>query len=208
MRQAIDDFPFIGVSRMRAAREIGPDDKFAVVTFSVGAAFTVGLRHVHFPNEGSWSFFVCLRGRRCRTLRLYEGGLACHRCLAAHGLRNRVELIPTEKRASYQAPRLLARLTSASPTRLNHWPGRMLDRRPRLERALRRSLIVARQHALDEHAKKLKLRPSSISTPSPTFQPQSLISTMLWLSRPLRVTAATSPTHPRIWVCRRVTCAG
>jgi hypothetical protein len=34
----------------------------------------------------------------------------------------------------------------------------MLDRRVRMEQALRRSLIVARQHALDEHDKWLAKR--------------------------------------------------
>jgi hypothetical protein len=156
MRTAIDDLPSIGVSRLRAAGDIGPDTRTTTIRFPVGDTFNVGLFHLQFPNGGGWSFFLCACGRRCRTLRLYEGFLACHRCLAARGLRNRVELIPTERRAAYHAPRLLARLTSASPARLNPRPGRMLDRRPRLERALRRTLIVARQHALDEHEKMLK----------------------------------------------------
>jgi len=81
--------------------------------------------------------------------------LACHGCLKELGFRNRVELIPPHKRAAYHLPRLLARLT-APPARLHPRPGRTIDRRPRLERSLRRSLIVARQHALDEHDEMLK----------------------------------------------------
>jgi hypothetical protein len=155
MRQAIDDFPSIGVSRMRASGAIRPEDKATTVTFG-GVSFNVGLSHLQFPNGGSWSFFVCPCGRRCRTLRLFEGAPACRGCLKARGLRNRVELIATEKRTGYHTPRLLARLTSASPTRLNPRPGRMLDRRVRLEGALRRSQIVARQFAIDEHDEMLK----------------------------------------------------
>jgi hypothetical protein len=155
MRQAIDDFPGVGVSRMRASGAIGPGDKTTTVSFDE-VAFTVGLQHIHFRTGGGWSFFVCPCGRRARTLRLYEGGLACRGCLKARGFRHRVELIPTERRAAYHAPRLIARLTSATPARLHSGRGRMLDKRVNMEFTLRRSLIVARQHALDEHDKMLK----------------------------------------------------
>jgi hypothetical protein len=150
MRQAIDDFPCIGVSRMRAAGAIRPIDEATTVTFPASdVAFVVGLSHLRFPNGGAWSFFLCPCGRRCRTLRLYEGRLACRTCLKARGLRNRIELIATEKRAAYHAPRRLARLTSPSPARLHPRPGRMLDRRANLEFALRRSRIVARKHGVN-----------------------------------------------------------
>jgi hypothetical protein len=154
---AIDDFPSIGVSRMRAAGEIRPDDKTTTIQFPDDpTAFTIPLHHMKFPNGGGWSFFCCPCGRHARTIRLYDNALACHGCLKALGFCNRVQLIPAHKRAAYHAPRLLARLASASPARLNPRPGRVLDRRPRLERSLRRALIVARQHALDEHAETLK----------------------------------------------------
>jgi hypothetical protein len=70
-------------------------------------------------------------------------------------LRARVELIRTEKRAAYHAPRLLARLNSDTPARFRPRPGRMLDRRSHLEGRLRRSIIVAKQYALDEHDEQL-----------------------------------------------------
>ena len=84
-------------------------------------------------------------------LRLFEGGLACRWCLGARGLRPRVQLIATPQRAAHVAPKLIARLTSASPARLHPRPGRVFDRRSRFEAKVRRSVIVARQHALDEH---------------------------------------------------------
>jgi hypothetical protein len=156
MRTAIDDFPSIGVSRLRAAGVIGPHDRTTTVQFpDTDTTFTVDLQHVRFPNGGGWSFFLCACGRLTRTLRLYEGGLACRRCLGVRGFRPRVQLIATHKRAAYHAPRLLARLTSAEPARLNARPGRVLDRRSWLEAKLRRSQIVARQHALDEHDRML-----------------------------------------------------
>jgi hypothetical protein len=157
MRTAIDDFPSLSVSRLRAAGEIRPNDRTTTITFpDSGVAFVVGLSHVRFPNGGNWSFFRCPCGRNARTLRLYGSELACHSCLAARGFRPRVQLIPTEQRAAYLVPRLLRRLTSASPARLHPRKGRLLDRRPRLEAKLRRSVIVARQHALDEHDRMLK----------------------------------------------------
>ena len=75
MRTVIDDLPHIGVSRLRAAGLIGPDDKTTVVIFPTPDAptFVVALQHVHFRNGGGWSFFVCPCGRRCRALRLYNG---------------------------------------------------------------------------------------------------------------------------------------
>jgi hypothetical protein len=47
-------------------------------------------------------------------------------------------------------------LKGDKPARVNPRPGRNLDRRANLESALRRSLIVARQYAIDEHDKMLK----------------------------------------------------
>jgi hypothetical protein len=41
------------------------------------------------------------------------------------------------------------------PSRINPRRGRVLDRRASLEAKLRRSLIVARQFAIDEHVKML-----------------------------------------------------
>jgi hypothetical protein len=56
----------------------------------------------------------------------------CWRCCKARGLRARVELIRTERRAAYHLPRILARLNSTAPARLHPRPGRMLDRRSEL----------------------------------------------------------------------------
>jgi hypothetical protein len=155
MKAAYDELPGVSVSRMRASGAIGPDTRTTTIAFG-DVEFVVGLSLRRFPNGGDWSFFVCSCGRRARILRLYEGGLACCRCLKARGLHARVELVRTERRAAWLTPKRLARLTSASPARLLPRPGRTLDRRPNLEAKLRRSLIVARQYALDEHAKTLR----------------------------------------------------
>ena len=149
MRRTIDDLPAVGVSRMRASGAIRSEDKTAAVTFPDGHSFVVALSHFPWPNGGSWSFFVCPCGRRARTLRLLDGHLRCRQCCKAAGLRYRVELIETHKRAAYIAPKLLARLNSETPARLHPRPdGSMLDRRANLEFALRRSLLVQRRHNL------------------------------------------------------------
>ena len=148
MKTAIDDLPAVSVSRLRALGDLTAEAKTATVRFD-DMEFVVALSLRRFPNGGSWSFFLCPCGRRARILRLFEGGLACSRCLAARGLRPRVQLIRTERRAAYHAPRILARLNSNTPARLFPRPGRMLDRRANLEFALRRSRIVARKRGVD-----------------------------------------------------------
>ena len=155
MRTAIDDFPSLSVSRLRAAGHFRSNDATTTVAFADSAtAFVVALSHIRFPNQGSWSFFRCPCGRRAHTLRLFEGELACRGCLKARGFRARVELIPTPARAAHTGPRRIGRL-AGPPARLHPRPGRLLDRRTHIEAALRRSQIVARQHALDEHAHQL-----------------------------------------------------
>lgn len=76
-------------------------------------------------------------GRRCRTLRLYNGALACKHCLEARGFRYRVEDMMGNERAAYVAERLAARLASPLPARLKpHLRYSRLERRKRLEIAL------------------------------------------------------------------------
>jgi hypothetical protein len=155
MRAAIEDFPASeSVSRLRASGRIGADT--LVTTVSIGdVTFEVPVVHRRFGNGGDWAFYQCGCGRRCRVLRLFEGSLECRWCLTARGLRGRVELIATHERAGYLGPKLIARLNSSSAARLHPRGGEMLDRRSRLEGKLRRSLAVARRHALDEHDKVL-----------------------------------------------------
>jgi hypothetical protein len=156
MRVAIDDLPQSeSVSRLRAAGVITATTDVTTVGFG-DQSFSVAVAHCRFPNGGDWAFFVCPCGRRARTLRLHEGRLACRGCLRARGLRWRVELIATPARAAHVVPRLIERLTSSSPARLHPRKGRKLDRRGPLEAKVRRSLIVARQHELDEHEKVLE----------------------------------------------------
>ena len=103
MKTAIDDLPSVSVSRMRALGEITAATEVASVGFG-DVAFNVALSLRRFPNGGSWSFFLCPCGRRARILRLFEGGLACRRCLGARGLRPRVQLIATREARCVSRP--------------------------------------------------------------------------------------------------------
>jgi hypothetical protein len=147
MKAAYDVLPGVSVSRMRASGAIGPDTQTTTIAFGE-VEFVVGLAQRRFSNGGPWSLFLYPCGRRARIIGLFEGGLACRQCLGDRGLRPRVQLIATHKRAAYTAPKHLARLTSASPARLHPRPGRLLDRRANIELALKRSLIVARRATL------------------------------------------------------------
>jgi hypothetical protein len=116
--------------------------------------FTVGLALVCFPNGGNWSLFIApCCGHKVRTLRLLDGDPVCCRCCRARGLRSRVELIRTEKRAAWHAQKRIERLNSDTPARLHPRPGRMLDRRANLELALKRSLIVERRAKIAQFEK-------------------------------------------------------
>ena len=152
MNAAYDELPGISVSRLRALGDL--TEAMNVVTVKLGEQeFTVGLSLFRWPNGGSWSFFMCPCGRQARILRLFEGGVACSRCLMARGLRARVELVRTERRAALLTPNRLKRLESDAPARLYPRTGRMLDRRANLELRLKRSLIVERQAAVDQFEK-------------------------------------------------------
>jgi hypothetical protein len=85
-----------------------------------------------------------------------EGQPACGKCIKASGLIYRSQSVRTETRHLVTAPPRIALLNGDKPARVNPRPGRRLDRRTNLEAKLRRSLIVARQHAIGERDKMLK----------------------------------------------------
>lgn len=135
--------PAVSVSRLRASGAVRPD--MTEATVKVGdLERTVGLQHLHFPNGGGWSFFVCPQCRnRRRTLRLTEDGrLVCWRC---DGLLYRCQ----RKDRTLTIARLRGLLYGA-PARLKpRWLLNIsLDRRRRLELSLRRAIILERQERL------------------------------------------------------------
>jgi hypothetical protein len=134
-----DDYPSISISRLRATGVVTAASTSVVVELA-GLKREVAVVHRHFPNGGSWSFFLCPAcSRRARVLRLYER-LACWRCV---GLMYRCQ-------QGDKAPRIerLKKRLFGGQTRLHPRPGRTLDRRNELELSLRRALIVERRRAL------------------------------------------------------------
>jgi hypothetical protein len=140
--QAIDDFPSVSVSRLRASGAILPHDRSVTVIFPTPDApsFTLPVVHRRFRNGGGWSFFLCSCGRRARIIRLAPTPV-CRCCLLARGFQFRIKKLGRSDAAAHTASRLAARLASP-PARFNPRPGRRLDRRPRLEAALLRAEYV------------------------------------------------------------------
>ena len=158
MKPVIDDLPAVSAARLRALGDIGRDTKTTTIRFDDGESgveFVVGVALRRFPNGGSWSMFHCRCGRRCRILRLFEGAPVCGHCIRATGMRYRVEMAPHgSQRVALTAPRRIEQL--ASRARIGIKRDRPLRRRANMAAKLQRSLIVARQHALDEHDEMLK----------------------------------------------------
>jgi hypothetical protein len=111
-----------------------------------------------FPKCGGWwALFICPRcGGGAQRLRLLDGELVCRVCVKATGLIYRSQATVTAERHMITAPPRIARLNSDKPLRVHARPGRTFDGRVSLENSLRRSLIVARQAAIDEHDRWLK----------------------------------------------------
>jgi hypothetical protein len=139
-----DDLPAVGVSRLRAFGVIRPD--MDNVTLAIGdTSRNVGLQHIHFPNGGGWSFFVCPQCQhRTRTLRLTQDNrLVCWRC---DGLLYACQ----HHDQSLRIARLKALLYGGPAKFKPRRPGLRItnDNRPRLEASLRRALIAERRKRL------------------------------------------------------------
>jgi hypothetical protein len=158
VKHTIDDLPLVRVATLVVLGEIGRDSKTARVRFGDDSVeYHVAIRLRPFRNGGFWAMLVCPRcGGGSQRLRLVDDRPACGRCVRASGLIYRSQSVRTEKRHMVTAPPRLARLNSDNPVRAHARPGRTLDGRANLEASLRRSLIVARQHAIGEYDKMLE----------------------------------------------------
>jgi hypothetical protein len=129
-----DDLPSVSAATMRRAGAITPESLSVIVRFG-DLEREIRVTHRLFPargpqgKRGSWSFFLCpVCDRRARTLRLYDGRVLCHWCdglmyrCQAHDKANRLE-------------RLRQALYGPKP----------IERRRRLEVALRRALLAERR---------------------------------------------------------------
>jgi hypothetical protein len=158
VKRTIDDLPLVRVSALVAHGYVARGAVTGLVRFGDdGVEYQVGVRMRQFPNGGFWARFICPRcGGGSQRLRLLDGQPLCGKCIRARGLIYRSQSVRTERRHLITAPPRIALLNGDKSARINPRPGRMLDRRANLEAKLRRSLIVARQHAIDEHDNMLK----------------------------------------------------
>jgi hypothetical protein len=158
MKHTIDDLPVVRTSTLVAHGYIARGAATELVRFGDDEVeYEVGVRMRQFPNGGFWARFICPRcGGGSQRLRLLDGQPVCGKCIQASGLIYRSQSVRTETRHLVTAPPRIALLNGGKPVRINPRPGRRLDRRANLEAKLRRTLIVARQHAIDEHDKMLK----------------------------------------------------
>jgi hypothetical protein len=141
-----DDLPAVSISRLRALDIITPDTtEFLVRLGHIEKKVSVHVRR--FRSRGSWSWFGCPTcGKWARTLRLHLDDIVCPGCCKRRGIRHRCETMSVRQRAEHRIPKLRAMLKSEVSLRLKpHLWGKM-ERRTRLEAALRRcELIVARR---------------------------------------------------------------
>jgi hypothetical protein len=144
-RRFIDDLPAASASRLRAADIIAAETtSFLVRLADVEQVVAITLRK--FPNHGSWSLFVCPTcGRRAQVLRALNGVLVCWRCCFGCGVRYRSEPAGRRQRAERRLPRLRAMLESSVSLRLKPHLWGKLERRKRLEAALKRCEYIVSQ---------------------------------------------------------------
>jgi hypothetical protein len=145
------------VSRLRAEGAISAGMTSVRIGFgAIELKREVRLEHRHFPNGGSWSFFLCPRcERRVRRLRLNDGRVMCSRCC---GNFHCISYGSPEQRGTAREHRIekLRKLIDDGPARLKPRSGRILDRRFWLTIALRRAEIAKRWEVLrDMRAGKL-----------------------------------------------------
>jgi len=138
-----EDLLSISIPRLRASGAITEEMTRAVVAIA-GVEVEVGLQLVRFRNGNSWSFALCPRcGRWARTLKLLDGYVLCWRCCHRLGARYRVWTQGLRGRAEQRIPKLRAMLESKTSLRLKPVLFGTMERRRRLEAALRRCEYVA-----------------------------------------------------------------
>src|SRR6516165_5038584 len=150
-RKFFDEFPSLGVSRLRATGAIRLEDRQAVIPFG-GRMKLIGVAHTVFKNGGSWSYFRCPKcGGRAKKVWIVNDAPRCRTCLEKLGVRYRSAYAfgQTERlRVRDQRVDRLQAMLEGGPLRVKpvppNWGNRRLDRRIRLTWALQRSRLVTR----------------------------------------------------------------
>ena len=148
-----DDLPSVSISRLRALGVITAETTmFRVQLGHVEQNVSVHLRR--FPSGGSWSWFGCPTcGKWARTLRLHLDDIVCPGCCKRRGIRHRCEPMSVRQRAEHRIPKLRAMLESKESLRLKPVLWGTMERRKRLEAALRRCEFIVAQHQIGESSR-------------------------------------------------------
>ena len=161
-----DDLPAIKISRLRALDLITADTtEFLVRLGEVEQLVAVTLRK--FPNQGSWSLFICPTCGQCaQVLRLLNGVVVCWRCCIRRGVAPRSWPMSVRQRAELRIPKLRAMLESETSLRLKPVLWGKLERRSRLEAALARcEFIVSRSSRRFRDVQAEEIPPELITRP-------------------------------------------
>jgi hypothetical protein len=162
-----DELPVVKVSRLRATGAVTEAMTETTVWFGDVTAI-VGLWHLHFPNGGGWSYFLCPAcGQKAQRLRLLSGQVLCRRCLLRRGVRSRLEPLSVRQRAAVRAPELIGRLGSIELERLKPHLWGTMERRKRHEAALARAefILSKGQRYRDVLKQTPELEPEPIAEP-------------------------------------------
>jgi hypothetical protein len=161
-----EDLPSLSISRLRALGVITADTtEFLVQLGHVEKSVSVHLRR--FPSGGSWSWFGCPTcGKWARTLRLHFDDIVCPGCCRQRGIRPRADPMSVRQRAEHRIPKLRALLESAESLRLKPVLWGTMERRKRLEAALRRcEFIVGRSRGRFRDVQVEELEPEPVARP-------------------------------------------
>jgi hypothetical protein len=145
LRIVREDLPCVKISRLRATGAVTEAMTEITVWFGDVTAI-VGLWHLHFPNGGGWSYFLCPAcGQRAQRLRLLVDQVLCRRCLLRRGVGGRLWSLSVRRRAALRALELIERLGSVESERLKPVLRGTMERRKRHEAALARCEFILSQ---------------------------------------------------------------
>jgi hypothetical protein len=142
---SIPESTVVSISRLRPMGVITSETTdFLVQLVHVEKKVSVRLRR--FPSGGSWSWFGCPTcGKWVRTLRLLGDEIVCRDCGERRRVRHRACTMSPRQRAERRITQIKAMLESKESLRLKPVLWGKMERRSRLEAALRRcEFIVAR----------------------------------------------------------------
>ena len=164
-RRFFDEFAKVRISRFRAMGVVDPAKSQAVIPFPNGKSKLIGVTHVHFPNGGGWSLFLCPKcARRTPTLHLIDDRPLCWKCCDAmnikHATRYGFGRATRRLARDRKLDEVIAKLEATEPLSLNprppSWRGsaKRINNSQRLTNSMRRRMISLRLDQLaHDHAR-------------------------------------------------------